>query len=190
VFTHDAIFLNDLHTIAEQAGISATYSFLDWKGSQPGWCHEGLPWDCKSPEDRLDKLEKRQREIAKSWGVKPSQDDISHIREAYSWLRSTIERIVERVVFADVVFRYRSYVKLKDLGRVIGFSQSECDEVGRLFKKCCDVTDSHDPAQGKQAAVPEPKDLQADIDATKQLLAGIRARQKVAQSSPPTIPAS
>lgn len=185
VFTHDAIFLNDLHTIAEQTGTPAKYHFLDWKGSQPGWCYDGLPWDCKSPEDRLDKLEKRQREIAKFGGVKPSQEDISNIREAYNWLRSTVERIVERVIFADVVFRYRSFVKLKELNRVVGFSQSECDEVTRIFKKCCDVTDAHDPAQGKQAAVPEPKDLQVDINATKQLLASVRARQKAAQSSPP-----
>lgn len=189
VFTHDAIFLNDLHSNAEQSSATANYHFLDWKDSQPGWCNEGLPWDCKSPEDRLDKLEKRQRELAKTWGARPSQTDTSNMREAYGWLRATVERIVERVIFADVVFRYRSYVKLKELDRVVGFSQAECDEVARLFKKCCDVTDSHDPAQGKQATVPEPKDLQTDLDAAKQLLVNIRARQKAAKS-PPTTPAS
>jgi hypothetical protein len=189
VFTHDAIFLNDLFTSAEQSAVPATYRFLDWRNSQPGWCNDGLPWECKTPEDRLDRLEKRQREIARTWGPRPSSDDASKMREAYSWLRSTIERIVERVIFADVVFRYRSYIKLKDLSRVVGFPQSECNEVARLFKRCCDVTDAHDQAQGKQASVPEPKELQDDINATKQLLVSIRARQKTATSSLP-VPAS
>jgi hypothetical protein len=183
VFTHDAIFLNDLNTNADP---TAKYLFLDWNGAEPGWCYEGLPWDCKTPEERLDKLATKQRELAKSWGPKPSQDEISKMREAYGWLRATIERIVERVVFADVVFRYRSYVKLKDLYRVVGFSQNECDEIGRLFKICCDVTDAHDPAQGKQATSKEPNDLKADVDAAIQLLSVLRARQKaIKPTSPP-----
>jgi energy-coupling factor transporter ATP-binding protein EcfA2 len=176
VFTHDSIFLNDLNS---HAGDTAKYLFLDWNGSQPGWCYEGLPWDCKSPEDRLDKLGIKQRDIAKNWGLKPSQDDVSKMREAYGWLRATIERIVERVVFADVVFRFRSYIKLKDLNKVVGFTQVECDEINRLFKICCEVTEAHDPAQGKQASTKEPKDLKADIDATTLLLSTLRARQKL-----------
>lgn len=183
VFTHDAIFLNDLHTNAEEATVTSCYYFLDWKDDQPGWCYEGLPWDCKSPQDRIDKLEKRQREIAQAWGARPSQDSIANMREAYGWLRATIERIVEKVAFADVVFRFRSYVNLKNLDKVVGFAATECTEINRLFKKCCDVTEAHDRAQGKQATVPEPKDLLDDINATKQLLADMRARQNSAKGT-------
>lgn len=184
VFTHDASFLNDLHTNAEEAAATSAYYFLDWKDSQPGWCYPGLPWDCKTPQDRLDKLEKKQREIAQSWGTRPSQESVANMREAYGWLRSTIERIVERIAFADVVFRFRSYVNLKNLDKVVGFSEAECTEINRLFKKCCEVTESHDRAQGKQQSIPEPKDLQIDINATKQLLVDIRARQNAAKKMP------
>jgi hypothetical protein len=178
VFTHDAIFLNDLHSNAAEEGVTSKYYFLDWKDNQPGWCYEGLPWDCKSPEDRIDKLEKRQREIAQKWGARPSQESVADMREAYGWLRATIERTVEKIAFADVVFRFRSYVNLKNLDKVVGFAATECAEINRLFKKCCDVTEAHDRPQGKQATVPEPTDLLDDINATKQLLIDMRNRQK------------
>lgn len=178
VFTHDAVFLNDLEAQAGKESVTPTFRFLEWNGDIPGQCQDGLPWDCKSPEDRLDKLEKRQRDIVKAWASQPSQTNVAEMRDAYSWLRATIERIVERVVFADVVFRFRSHVKLKDLRRVVGFTDSECDELLRLYKKCCDVTDAHDAPSGKHASVVEPAELAKDITHTKTLLTSIRSRHK------------
>lgn len=178
VMTHDAVFLNDLQTQAHDQTVPATFRYVEWIGSNPGRCHDGLPWDCKSPEDRLDKLEKQHRDIASAWQPQPNQTNIADMRSAYSWLRATIERIVERVVFADVVFRFRSYVKLKDLRNVVGFSASECDELLRLHQRCCEVTEAHDPASGKQAPIPEPNDLAKDIADSKTVLAAIRQRCK------------
>jgi len=180
VFTHDTVFLNDLNAKTEEASLSGRYYHLEWNGDEPGHCHEGLPWDCKSPEDRLDKLAKMLGEIKKSWSAIPSEKNATDIRHAYSWLRQTLEGIVEKVVFADVVYRYRSYVKMNQLKRVVGFAKTESEEFDRLFKRCSDVTEAHVSAAGKHAAIPEPADLKTDIDATKTLLAGIRARQKLA----------
>lgn len=183
VFTHDAVFLNDLCTYIDELSSAATYIHLAWNGNEPGHCYDGLPWDCKSPEDRLDRLEKRCAQIKGTWGPKPSPTNIADMRDAYSWLRATLERIVEKVVFADVIFRYRSYVNLGQLKRTVGFTQAECDEIGRIFKRCCDVTDAHDASQGKQATVPDPTALKADIDATKTLLEVIRARQEATKTA-------
>lgn len=178
IFTHDAVFLNDLETKARNVNVTPSFRHLEWNGNIPGQCQDGLPWDCKSPEDRLDKLEKTQRDIAKAWAPQPSQTNIAEMRDAYSWLRATIERMVERVVFADVVFRFRSYVKLKDLREVVGFTNSECDEFLRLHQRCSDVTDAHDTPPGKHANVPGPVDLAKDIADTKTVLTAIRQRRK------------
>jgi wobble nucleotide-excising tRNase len=176
VFTHDAVFLNDLKTESEHLNNNTEFQFLEWNNGVPGYVQEGLPWDCKSPKDRLDRLSKLQKEIERSWNPHPSEKNASEISKAYSWLRATIERIVERVVFGDVVFRFRSYVKLKGLETVVGFTQDECTEIQRLFQKCCDITDAHDKAQGKQASVPTPTDLATDITDTNILLSSIRER--------------
>lgn len=186
VLTHDAVFLNDLQTHAHKHKATPTYRFLEWAGDLPGQCQDGLPWDCKSPEDRIDELEKRQRAIAKTWSPHPSEANKADMRSAYSWLRATLERIVERVVFADVVFRFRSYVKLKDLKQVVGFSHSECDELQRLHKKSCDVTDAHDPASGRQAPLPTPPELAKDIEDANALLERIRLRCKTTTAATTT----
>jgi len=101
-----------------------------WNGAVrfPANVKTALPWDCKSPQDRVDKLEKQQRDLARKWGPQPNEEDVREMREAYSLLRATLEGIVERVVFADVVFRFRSYIDMKKLKRVVGFPDSECDE--------------------------------------------------------------
>jgi hypothetical protein len=117
----------------------------------------------------------------------PSEGNIHAIRQAYSWLRATLERIVEKEIFADVVFRFRSYVNLKNLDKAIGFEMSECKELKRLVQRCHDVTEAHDTAQGKQAAVPKPADLATDISAARMLVVNIRKRRK---TTPATINSS
>jgi energy-coupling factor transporter ATP-binding protein EcfA2 len=181
VFTHDVVFLNDLLTHAMNHGVQADAFHLEWNGNIPGQCIKGLPWDWKTVDDRFDKLDKEQRAIVKAWNLVPNEDNVQSIRRVYSWLRATLERIVEKEVFADVVFRYRSYIDVKKLDGVVGFSGNECKELQRLVQRCHDVTDAHDPAPGKHAVVPAPDEFKADIDATKQLLVQIRNRKKAAQ---------
>ena len=183
VFTHDVVFLNDLLTHAMNHGVQADAFHLEWNGNIPGQCIKGLPWDWKTVDDRFDKLDKEQRAIVKAWNLVPNEDNVQSIRRVYSWLRATLERIVEKEVFADVVFRYRSYIDVKKLDRVVGFQESECIELQRLVKRCNDVTEAHDPAQGKHAVVPAPNVLKVDIDDTKKLVEQIRNRKKAAQST-------
>ena len=179
VFTHDTVFLNDLVTEAYSNNTPKLTYFLQWDNQRPGWFEVGLPWDCKSPEDRLAKLKHEQSVLTKAWQPIPNEDQKAKMFTAYGRLRNTIECIIEKVVFGDVVVRFRSYVDLKKekLQRVIGFNQTEFDEIQRIFKKCCNITDAHDHPASKQAATPTPDDLQKDIEATENLLNTIRARQ-------------
>ena len=121
VFTHDTVFLNDLQAYAEVGKCPAEFRTIEWGlnppgGSQPGAIIEGLPWQLKTVPDRIDTLEKIQSSLKKTWGIpKPTAGQIESIGKAYSLLRATIERVVEREIFGNVVFRYRDYVNLKDL---------------------------------------------------------------------------
>ena len=184
VFTHDTVFLNDLLSEASEAKLSCATFYLRWDAKNPGWVETGLPWDCKSPEDRLDKLEKAERALDKIWQPIPDDKLKAEMRAIYGDLRATIERVIEKVIFGDVVFRFRSYVNVKSLNHVVGFSDAENKEVQRLFKKCSDVIAAHDAAAGKQAPVPDTKELAQDIKATKSLLEAIRVRHKAAAKSP------
>ncbi len=90
VFTHDVVFLNDLQAYASDVGVKTAVFHLEWADNKPGQCVVGLPWDWKSAEDRLDKLEKEQRAMAKTWNPIPNEENIKSMRRAYSWLRATL----------------------------------------------------------------------------------------------------
>ena len=92
-------------------------------------------------------------------------------------MRATLERIVEKDVFSDVVFRFRAYIKVQMLDGVIGFSSTECAEIQRLMQKCHDVTEAHDPAPGKHATVPDPTEFLKDIEDTKKVVEAIKNRK-------------
>src|SRR5204862_151546 len=139
-------FLHDLQQSAATIDIEPHILHLEWNGGKPGRCREGLPWDWKTAKDRFDKLEKRQRELQVSWNPQPNTINVQDMRQAYSWLRATLERIVEKEVFSDVVFRFRIYIKVQMLDGVIGFTAQECSEIQRLMQKCHDVTEAHDPS--------------------------------------------
>jgi energy-coupling factor transporter ATP-binding protein EcfA2 len=178
VFTHDTVFLHELQEQATRATIDKTFLHIEWHGGMPGQCMDGLPWDWKSVGERIDKLEKFRRDIEATSNANLNADDVRKIRLAYSWLRATIERIIEKEVFADVAFRFRTYINLKNLEHVVGFSQAECDEINRLHKRCCDITEAHDPALGQHATVATPAELGTDLAATKALVEMIKSRRK------------
>ena len=178
VFTHDPVLVHELEFYSRQEVASITFRYLEWSDGIPGRCNDGLPWDFKSFLDRIDKLEKLQRNVQSRWQPLPNESNVIEMRGAYSLLRATLERMVEREVFADVVFRFRSYINVQNLERVIGFCRTECEEVLRLHRKYCDVTEAHDYAVGKHGRIPDPNELACDITALKALYEVVRTRQK------------
>jgi energy-coupling factor transporter ATP-binding protein EcfA2 len=178
VFTHSLSFLHDLQQAASDSNLEPHILHLEWGSGVPGRCREGLPWDWKSAKDRFDKLEKRQRELLAQWNPNPNEENIEEMRRAYSWLRATLERIVEKDVFSDVVFRFRAYIKVQMLDGVVGFSTQECAEIQRLMQRCHDVTEAHDPSPGKHATIPDPSDFLMDIEATEGLVDMIKKRKQ------------
>ena len=178
VFTHDAVFLQELKESVQGTGHEPTIWYLEWIGASPGRCVKGLPWVWKSAGERLNTLEKKQTAIAKTWGIPPSAENIQAMHHVYSLLRATLERFIEQEVLGDVVFRFRSQVKTGFLDRVVGFESQHCKEIQRLVKKCHDVTDAHDPPAGKHATIPNPSDLAKDIEGTKSVREKIKQAKK------------
>lgn len=178
VFTHDAVFLAELLDAAKAQKTEPTCLHLSWKGTSPGYCDPGLPWEWQTYKDRIDALEKEQRKIAASWSPHPSVANVADMRRAYSHFRATLERILQDFVFAGIIRRFHSWIKVgKDLDLVVGFSEKESAEIQRLHEKACSVTDAHDPAGAKHAPVPSPTDLKTDIDSMKHLIELVKHRR-------------
>lgn len=144
--------------------------------SQSLFCRSKVPPVCLVG-DRLDTLRKKANALAESVSAQLSEDDKAEIRQTYSRLRGTLERIVEMKIFAGSVQRFSNYVNIKNVEKVVGFPQSEFDELKRLFDACSDVTEAHDASSGSNKTVPGPDQLKKDIEATGQLVAAITSRQ-------------
>ena len=71
------------------------------------------------------------------------------MRTTYSGLRATLERIIQDLVFAGTVMRYRDWIKVDNLRHVVGFTQGEYEEIARLHKAACDATEAHDHSAAK-----------------------------------------
>jgi energy-coupling factor transporter ATP-binding protein EcfA2 len=180
VLTHDTVFLSELQTAISNIPVSNKICHLEYLKDIPGHVHDGLPWDHQNYKERIDTLEKTRKQFEKMpWPVHPNEEQNQKMAHQYSFLRATIERVIEDVVFNGVVQRYRDWVKVKDLKKVIGFEEPECLEIERLHKRCCDVTEAHDKSPGKNAPLPNAMELANDINALISLITQIRAKQNI-----------
>jgi ABC-type dipeptide/oligopeptide/nickel transport system ATPase subunit len=175
VFTHEVMFLNDLLFYADEAKQSPHILTVEWSNGAPGGHIDGLPWDNKKPIACLDVLDKDQTTIATQWNPQPNAANVASMRDAYSRLRSAIERIVEFELLSDVIQKSRSYVKTGNVKYLVGITKQECDEIGRLLQKCHDLTSAHTPSS---KSIPKPNELKKDLVDARQLIATIRTRKK------------
>lgn len=177
VFTHDVVFLNDLLAFAEKTEIPPHVLSLEWNDGLPGRHVQGLPWDSKPPLECLKELDQYQKQLSAKWNPQPNASNVESMRHAYSRLRSTMERIVEKELLSGIVSRFESQIITGRIKDVIGIHQSECDEARRLVQRCHDITDAHAPSQ---AAIPDPTELAKDIIDANALIDVIRKRKKAA----------
>lgn len=175
VFTHEVIFLNDLLFYADDAKQTPHVLTVEWCNSAPGKHQQGLPWDSKKPLECLDVLDQDQLAIAAQWNPQPNAANIAAMRDAYSRLRSVMERIIETELLSGIVERFQSQVVSGRVKYLAGITQQECDEAKRLLQKCHDQTNAHAPSA---KTIPAPNDLKQDLADARQLIATIRARKK------------
>lgn len=178
VFTHDTVFLGELLDQIEQQGIAHLIHHLEWSNDTPGHVHEGLPWGHQGYKERLDTLQKAHRAIAKAWPTSPNEEDCARMCHQYSFLRATIERVIQDVVFNGVVKRYRDWIRVDGLGGIVGFTEPNCKMIQDLHKRCCNVTEAHDPSSAKNSPVPTPTELGDDITALEAAIQAIKDARK------------
>lgn len=167
VFTHDMIFVNDLHQMATTKNIPVGLAHLSRGQDSVGIVSPNLPWTASSVRDRLDKLEKEARKAKSLFEAHDDDGYKSATSSLYSKLRATWERALEDIVFANVVMRHRDYINTKGLKSVTALEESDVETFQTGFKKCCDFVDAHDPSRGHDPEPPDPAEIMQDIQILK-----------------------
>ncbi|MGX5826001.1 AAA family ATPase [Mesorhizobium sp. 43Arga] len=177
VFTHDMVFVNDLHDKGAREGIPLKLVSLSRGPAGTGMVNEGLPWQHAGVRDRVDKLEKAAREARKLYDANDEEGYRDAAVKIYDRLRATWERGLEDVAFAGVIHRHRDYIDTKNLLRVTAIEPSDVEVFRKNFKKCSDLVDAHDPSRARDGTVPPPDDILADIKTLADWAESIRTRQ-------------
>lgn len=179
VFTHDLVFLNDLQSLSERMSVVCNEISLSLSQKGAGIVTNGLPWIGQRVSHRLDTLEKEAR-AAKI--IYDSQDDEAYadaVSRFYNRLRSTWERALEDVAFCNVIQRHRDYINAKELRKVAELDPSDVTAWQVGFKICCDITDAHDPARGRNAPAPPPGDMLKHVQFLASWVQALRDRHKL-----------
>ena len=186
IFTHDTSFLGQLRDEIDRHNLDHKIQFMEWEGQYSGNIYDGLPWGHASYRERIDALERMHKKLVDMpWPAYPNDEEAGQMYKAYDRLRSAIERVIQDVVFCGVVQRYRDWISIRNLENVVGFEDSECAEINRLYQRCNEVVDAHDPSSAKNAPVPGVTELGKDIDDLKAVIDRIKARRAAQNTATP-----
>jgi hypothetical protein len=178
VFTHDLVFVNDLHDRAQEHKRPIRLATISRGQAGAGLVSAGLPWAGTSVEERIDKLEKDARAAKKLYDGQQEDEYRRAAADVYANLRASWERGLEEIALARVVVRHRDYIDTKNLKKVSVLVDADCDKFRAAFKKCSDIVSAHDPSSGRNAEVPPPDEILQDIQALKDWVVSLRDRQK------------
>ena len=156
VFTHDIVLLHDLLDRATESGVPVHLQRVYHSADGFGTVTDELPWKTQNTLQRIDYLEKKQREAAQCQQAGDDDRYEKMVSDIYTELRATIERAIEECLFNRVVVRHRDYINMRQLAKVGVLDGSDCTFLLTLYKRCCDITQAHDPSTGRNRSAPTP----------------------------------
>ncbi len=178
IFTHDAVFLQDVKYAAEQLGLPMKLTTVSRTSVGAGTVTDGLPWLSASIGDRVDKLEKEAREAKKLYDAGDFDNYRHAVHRIYSRLRSTWERAIEDVAVHGVIQRHRDYINTKNFRKMTALAESDVNVFDVGYKRCCDQIDAHDGARARNPAPSPPNEVLADIQAVADWAKALRDKQR------------
>lgn len=182
VFTHDIVFFNELYRAADAVGIEPVTVALFSDGEAAGKIDSaGMVWKGLTVAKRVGQLKNDSAGLLKLHGNSPSQYEVS-IKNLYGRLRDTYERMVEEIIFRDIVRRgvdviqtqLLRYVTLPD-GLAIRFHEGMTRA----------NTHSHDNPASDTVPVPTADDFKADIAELERLVEDFKAESAKAEAARP-----
>jgi hypothetical protein len=178
VFTHDIVFLHDLMSGADDAGVPISLCRVQSNRDHCGFVADGLPWVAQKTVQRIDQLEKDARATQADYDAGHDDKYEAGICGVYDGLRATVERAVEEWVFRGVVVRHRDYINLKYLRLVTAVTVEHCERLQKLFQRCCDITQAHDRSGLRSFGVPRPDEALADLAELRAIVEELKTFQK------------
>lgn len=178
VFTHDVVFLLLLKQFAEQHDVGQLDQHVRQLSSGAGVCTEELPWVAMRVGRKIGHLKNEWQRVDKLFRDGHQAMYENQAKILYGLLREAWERALEEVLLVGIVERFRPGVETKQIGKIADITADDCRAVDAAMTKCSRWLHGHDQAAAARAPVPEPVELQADLQALEEWVDTIRARRK------------
>jgi hypothetical protein len=182
VFTHDIIFFNELCGAAESRGIEpVTIALFGDKDAAGKVDASGIAWKGQKVARRIGTIKNEFAPLPKLLTISPSEYELK-VKNLYGRLRDTYERVVEEVIFRDIVRRSVDVIRTQEL-RYVALSDALAIRFHQGMTRA--NTHSHDNPAADTVPVPEPDDIKADIEALEKLVEDLKAESQAAEAARP-----
>ena len=178
VFTHDVVFLLLLKQFAEEQGVAQLDQHVRQLSKGAGVCAEELPWVAMPVKKKIGYLKNEWQVADKLFRDGPQANYEKEAKYLYGLLREAWERALEEVLLGGIVERFRPGVQTQHIGTIADITAEDCQTVDTAMTKCSKWLPGHDQAAAARAAVPEPAELKADIEALDNWVDAIRKRRR------------
>jgi hypothetical protein len=177
VFTHDVVFLLELHRSAKDMGIVPHDQHVRYTSKGAGVCVDELPWAAMAVKKRIGHI-RNEWQAADKLHRDGRQDQYEkEAKNLYGMLREAWERGLEEVLLGGVVERFRSGVQTQQIAAISDITPEDCKAVEKGMSKCSTWLRGHDQSAAAPAPVPKPTELKTDIDELDNWVKAINRRR-------------
>lgn len=183
VFTHNILFYNEVIEAAAHADPQVVVERrIITKSVAEGFgliSDKDEPWIAQKVNDRISRLRERLKTIEK-FSDFDGEDYRSRVKDFYSDLRETWERLVEEVLLGKVIERFNTDVRTQSLKYVI-VDDNDYKKIFWAMKRASERS-GHDMAAGRNLPIPKPSDLKSDLIIIDEYRAQIAKRRVETES--------
>lgn len=144
VFTHDAVFLQVLHSVASAVGAVQSSLQVQRSGGAPGYSSADVPWEKKNVKQRVGALKAEHVALCKIKKTGTDEEYAQAVVVFLDRLRKTWERAVEECLFNGVIERFGYGVETKKIAE-IDVLNADYSAINAGMSACSAWV--HDPAQ-------------------------------------------
>lgn len=182
VFTHDIVFYNELCRTADAQGIEPVTVALFSDQSAAGRIDAaGIPWKGLNVGKRIGRIKNDAAQLPKLYTTSPADYEIA-LKNLYGRLRDTYERVVEEVIFKDIVRRGTDVIQTQLL-RYVCLSDALAIRFHEGMTRA--NTHSHDNPASDTVAVRSPDQFARDIAELELLITDLKADSDAAEAARP-----
>lgn len=182
VFTHDIVFFNELCEAADNVGIEpVTIALFSDKAAAGKVDAAGMVWKGLNVSKRIGRIKADSATLKKIHAASPADYEYA-VKGLYGRLRDTYERVVEEVIFKNVVRRGTDVIQTQML-RYVRFPDALAIRFHEGMTKAS--TYSHDNPAAETVETPDPDEFFGDIQALENLVKDLEVESKSAEADRP-----